>query len=160
MKFIEKVQEQFKKAGWKEGRNVSEKYKNGLRMTEFPLFVRNFLKEYGDLTILDCKPQKSEVINKLRIDIDYGGFEEEEDYQYYLNKLGKPVYPFALIEPDGYRIACDADGKVYMLGDYTFLIANSLKEGIEILVQDDWSKGYQQLDEKTGKWIKDKKWNE
>ena len=59
MKFIEKVQNQFVEAGWKEGRNVYAKYKNGLRIEEFPLFMQNFLKEYGDLTVLDCKAQKS-----------------------------------------------------------------------------------------------------
>jgi SUKH-3 immunity protein len=164
MKFTDKVQEQFKKAGWSESNNQLNKYNNIYKFEKFPDFLKDFLKEYGDLKVLDCKNYESEVTNQLIITPDYAFFEfeedKDEDYEYYKSEIGNDIYPFAFIYPDNYRIACDSDGKVYMLSDYIFRISESLKEGIEILLKDDWSKGYFQLDVKSKQWIKDKKWDE
>jgi SUKH-3 immunity protein len=157
MEFIKEVHQRFIEAGWKPQRNVLESYKAVYKFEEFPQFLKSFLKEYGDLTVLDCKPHKSDVVNELRLDVDYAADFDQEDYDYNVKLLGKPVYPFALAYPDGYRIACDADGKVYMLGDYTFLRADNFKEGIEKLLLDDW-KGSLELNEKTGKWTADYKY--
>ena len=43
MKFRKEVEEQFKKAGWFEGRNISEKFDAIPRFNEFPDFVKEFL---------------------------------------------------------------------------------------------------------------------
>ncbi len=162
IKFTEKVQEQFKKAGWKENRNVKEKYENAgiLKFQDFPKFLKDFLYEYGDLTVLDAKSYKSEVVNKLKIGVEYAGYEEEEDYEEDITIFGKMLFPFAFFDPDCYMIACDSEGKIYMLGDYTFKIADNFKRGLEILITDDWSNGYYQLDEDTGEWIKNKRWDD
>lgn len=160
MNFTEKVQEQFIKAGWSKSSNQLNKYTDVYRFEEFPKFLKDFLNEYGNLTVSDCKNYESEVINKLIITPDYAFFEfendKDEDYDSYKNKIGKQIFPFAFFYPDSYRIVSDSDGKIYMLGDYIFLIADNLKEGIEILLNDDWSKGYYQLDDKSGQWVKNK----
>ncbi len=162
IKFTEKVQEQFRKAGWKENRNVQKKYEDAeiLRFEDYPDFLKKFLYEYGDLIVLDAKSYKSEVVNKLKIGVEYAGYEDEEDYNDDIDIIGKMLFPFAFYDPDCYMIACDSDGKVYMLGDYIFRISDNFKEGIEILVTDDTSKDYYQLDEDTGEWIKNKRWDE
>lgn len=162
MKFIDKVQEQFKKAGWEESRNVSEKYRNAgiLRFESFPIFLKEFLFEYGDLIVEEINPSKSKVINKLKLGTEYAGYEEEEDYKSDIEIYGKKMFPFGFYDPDCYMIACDSDGKVYMLGDYTFRISDNFREGIEILITDDTSKDYFQFEEETGKWVKNKRWDD
>nr|WP_294939064.1 SUKH-3 domain-containing protein [uncultured Flavobacterium sp.] len=160
MKFSEKVQQQFKKAGWNPNRNVSDVYENQeiFKFHDFPKFLKDFLFEFGDLTVEDINSNDSEVTNRISITPDYASFEFEdnvdEDYVYYKSVIGKDVFPFAFTYPDGYRIASDSDGKVYMFGDHIFKISDNLKEGIEILITDDWSKGYSQLDLDSKAWVK------
>lgn len=158
MKFILKVQEQFVKSGWTESNNSLESYKNSYKFNSFPDFLKNFLKKYGNIIIKDLNENASEVVNKLYITPDYAFFEYEqdpdEDYNFFKNLIGKDIYPFAFIYPDGYRIACDSEENVYMLGDYIFKISDNLKEGIEILITDNWSGGFYELDVKTKQWRK------
>lgn len=162
MKFTEKVQKQFELAGWKKNRNIKEKYENAkiLRFNEFPQFLKDFLYEYGDLTIDVIKSFESNVISKINFGVEYAGYEDLEDYDDDINMIGKILFPFASHNTDTPMIACDEDGKVYMLGDYVFRISDTFKEGIEILVTYNWSKGFYQLDEDTGKWIKNKRWDD
>uniref|UniRef100_UPI0030C88A0B hypothetical protein n=1 Tax=Yeosuana marina TaxID=1565536 RepID=UPI0030C88A0B len=68
-------------------------------------------------------------------------------------------YVFGYFYPDGYELACDIDGNVYMLGDYIFLIANNIKEGIEKLLKHDWSDGYLQLNLESGLWEESENYN-
>lgn len=162
MKFTEKVQKQFELAGWKKNRNVKEKYENAkiLKFDEFPQFLKDFLYEYGDLTIDVLKPFESKVNTKLHIGVEYTGYEDLEDYDDDISMIGKMLFPFTSYYPDCPMIACDENGKVYMLGDYIFRISDTFKEGIEILITYDWSNGFYQLDEDTGEWIKNKRWND
>jgi len=51
MEFKKNVQEQFKKAGWFEGRNVKDKVDAIPRLNEFPQIAKDFLYEYGDLEV-------------------------------------------------------------------------------------------------------------
>lgn len=162
IRFTEKVQNQFKKAGWKENRNVKEKYENAkiLKFEEFPQFLKEFLYEYGEANIVVIKSFNSQVTTELKLGIQYAGYEDLEDYDDDIQIMGKMLFPFASYHPDCPMIACDEDGKVYMLGDYIFRISDTFKEGIEILVTYDWSKGFYQLDEDTGEWIKNKRWDD
>ena len=162
MKFIEKVQKQFELAGWKENRNVKEKYENAniLRFDDFPQFLKDFLYEYGDLTVIVFKSFESKVISKIKLGVEYAGYEDVEDYDDDVNMIGKMLYPFAFHTTDTPMIACDEEGKVYMLGDYIYRISDTFKEGIEILVTYDWSNGFYQFNEDTGKWIKNKRWDD
>lgn len=162
MKFTEKVQKQFQLAGWKKNRNIKEKYVNAkiLRFDEFPQFLKEFLYEYGDLTVIVVKSYESKVLSNIKLGVEYAGYEDLEDYDEDINIIGKMLYPFAFNDTDCYMIACDEDGKVYMLGDYIFRISDTFNEGIEILITDDTSKDYYQLDEGTGEWIKNKRWDD
>ena len=49
--FREEVQEQFKKAGWFEGRNIKRTLEKVKNFDKLPLFLKEFLYEYGDLEV-------------------------------------------------------------------------------------------------------------
>jgi hypothetical protein len=153
MKFGEKIQKQFKKAGWFEERNIAATYENAniLRYTDFPQFLKDFLKEYGNLEIEDCKNYQSNVTNVLKLGVAYAGYDKDEYYEQDFAVYGKILYPFGYFYPDGYMIACDETGNIYMLGDYTFLRSNNFKKGIEKLLFDDWS-GSLEYDEENNVW--------
>lgn len=153
MEFNSKVQKKFKEAGWNQDRNVLDVYSDVYKFTEYPSFLTDFLKEYGNLEVNETSPKNIEWPNKLLIIPHYAGYESDEIYSGDLKLFGKVLFPFAFYEKDGYVIACDADENIYMLGDYNFLIADNLKKGIEVLLEDDWKNGYMQMDE-SGKWEK------
>lgn len=159
MKFQEKVQKQFKKAGWHDGRDVSSRYENAniLRYSDFPPFLKDFLKEYGDLQVEDCKPFQSNVTNILKLGIPYAGYDEDQYYDEDFTLHGKFLYPFGYFYPDCYMVACDDEGKIYMLGDYTFLRSETFNEGIERLLIDDWS-GTLEFHEEKKSWGNIRKW--
>lgn len=54
-------------------------------------------------------------------------------------------------------VACDDEGKIYMLGDYTFLRSETFNEGIERLLIDDWS-GTLEFHEEKKSWGNIRKW--
>ena len=152
MEFTNKVQKQFKEAGWKSGRNVISEYDPNFT-NAIPDFLKEFLREYGNLEIEESKTQETKVINKLFISPKRIGVSSSEvdGFKYVTEIILKELYEFAYFYPDNYYIACDEDGKVYMLGDYVFLRSDNFKEGIEKIVMDDWS-GSLELDEETGEW--------
>jgi hypothetical protein len=164
IKLTEKVQKQFENAGFSELNNFVKQYEVIYRFNEFPDFLKDFLSKCGSIMVSDIKSYESDVTNKLTISPEYAFFEYEdhpdEDYDYYEKVIGEKVFPFGAFDPDGYRIACDSNGKIYMLGDYIFRISENFAKGIEILITYDWSNGFYQLDEDTGEWIKNKKWDE
>ena len=51
MKFRKEVQEQFKKAGWYEGRNLQKRYDKINKFNKLPIFLKEFLYEYGGLLV-------------------------------------------------------------------------------------------------------------
>ncbi|WP_170234786.1 SUKH-3 domain-containing protein [Chryseobacterium hagamense] len=150
MKFQENIQEQFIKAGWYENRDVSSLYENSniLRYENFPSLLKEFLSEYGNLEVEYCKSRQSQVRNLLQISLDYAGFEDDEDYDENFDISGILFYPFAYFFPDCYMVACDKNGKVYLLGEEIFLISKDLKSGIQNLLLDDYSQGYLAFDPK------------
>lgn len=151
MNFSNKIQDQFQKAGWSEGRDVSEIYEIE-QFQEYPESLKEFLYEYGNLTILDCKPYKSNVRNQLEIlpEVSFLLTKDDDSFDYIYDLLRKDIYIYAYFRNDNYYIGSDIDGNVYMINDYCFLISDSLKGGIEKLLLDDWGKGYKQLNEETG----------
>lgn len=149
MKFKNKVQEQFKKAGWYSDRNVSSKYLNVNTISDFPETAREFHFEYGDLVIEDCKPYDSEVIDKLHIE-EVSAEEIINEAQYEFNKK---LFPLGYLHPDHYSVYIDSDEKVYLIGDYYFIIGNSLKEGIENIIEDNWTNSLE-WDSIEKKWLK------
>lgn len=164
IKFTQKVQKQFENAGFSESNNLIKQYKEVYRFDEFPSFLKTFLSKCGSIVVSDIKSFESDSINKLTMSPEYAFFEYEkypdEDYDYYEKIIGEKIFPFGSFDPDGYRIACDSEGKIYMLGDYIFRISDNFVQGIETLITYDWSNGFYQLDEDTGEWIKNKRWDD
>lgn len=153
MNFTNKVQQQFTKAGWTEERNVLKIYDKDF-INKVPKFLKEFLKEYGNLEVEDIKSYKSDVVNILQIDSRHILLisEDKDELDYLFPIIGKEVYLFAYFDPDGYYIGCDQEGRVYMIGDYVFLRSESFKEGLENIITDDWSNSLE-LNIDTGEWI-------
>ena len=152
MQFTDKIQQKFKEAGWRSHRDVSSKYNTTKKIDEFPQFLKDFLFEYGELTVSEVKKYESDITNKLIINPNLAEYKDDSLYAFYKTLFGKDIYPFANFEPDGYRIGCDADGKVYMLGDYYFIIGDTFQKGIENLITDNWNESFE-FDEETKEWI-------
>ncbi|MCB9235962.1 MAG: SUKH-3 domain-containing protein [Bacteroidia bacterium] len=156
MKFSDKVQQQFTEAGWFEGRDVSHLYANHPMYAKTPAMLKEFIHSYGDLRVLDCKNFESEVTGELIITLEYFDFFEEGDFEDTIEMFGFPVYPFAMFEPELYRIGCDDSGNIYMLGDGNFLRSNNFVTGIEKVLSVDWT-GCMELNDETGEWFDPRK---
>lgn len=121
-----------------------------------------FLKEYGGLKIKAINDNQSDFpeeyrssnINEFIIEPSqarYDNSDEDGDFFYYSRLLNKDLYCLGYFIHDGYYIGCDDEGKTYMLGDYCFLRGESLEEGIENLLTDNWDTS-KQFDEDRKTW--------
>lgn len=135
MKFKSSVQEQFKKAGWFEGRNIEnsldQKIKN---FNNLPSHLKDFFKSYRDLSIEDCKPYDSEVINTLNTKLEF--IKNNETSELPFNGI---FYKVGYFYPDHYLVYTDFSGAIYLIGDGYFKMNNSFIEGIENIIEDNWS---------------------
>jgi len=131
MNFKEEIQNQFLKAGWFSGRNIETQLTG---INEFPQEIKEFLYEYGDLKIKDTKSNESNVTNIL--DLDKVNFRSNSIYQ--SSVINKKLYTVGYLKPDHYMVYMDDESKVYLVGDYYFLMGNTLKEGIENILDDNW----------------------
>lgn len=156
MIFSNKVQKRIKDAGWHANRNVLAKYADVNFFDQFPQFLKDFLKEYGALTIVCEKVITGLGDEHLYIQPENAMYEgDDEDDYWWESLLNKKLFPFAIIEEGpGYRIACDEDGKVYMLGggDGTFLRGNTFEEGVENVIERNW-KGAKEYDDDNNIWV-------
>jgi SUKH-3 immunity protein len=156
MEFKNKVNQLFSSAGWHPGRNVFDKYQHVKDFQSFPDFLKDFLIQYGDLSVAIDDPL-SFAGRKVFLEIlpIYAEYEEETDYEEDLEIFGTRIFPFAYDrdEGPGYLIGCDSNGKVYMLGggDGYFLRGDTFIEGIEKILTCDWS-GSLELDLDTHTW--------
>jgi hypothetical protein len=152
MSFAKETQELLKAAGWYPGRNVSGQY--SLPIIGYPTFVINFLNEYGNLIVRGKKHDYTEVISTTKINPEHGNGEyedEESKYSFYSEIIKKKLFPLGFFLPAVYHICCDAEGRVYMLGEYCYCRAKNLYEGMQSVILSDWSKSFE-LDEDTGEW--------
>lgn len=147
--FSDKVQNYFRTAGWTPGHNSLDTYKDLPVWEEIPAFLRTFLSVYGNLEIIQTDAETVPV--RLSVTPNFLHKATESDHEHIPGILGFDIFIFARQNPDGYYTGCDAEGNVYMLGDYYFLWASSLQEGIEKILTDNW-KGVKQLDEDTTEW--------
>lgn len=149
----EKTQILLKRMGWFEGRNIPL---NELKLpyNDYPEFVLDFLQKYGNIEG-ECERQEyTEVVNKIFL------IPETESHlligdnyiPYYQSLIGKKLYPLGAYDGgNGYDICCDADGRVYMIGEYCYHRGENLHKGIENIILGFWKES-KQLDENTGKW--------
>lgn len=155
MEFSNKAKELLRKAGWKEGRKIAVSDLK-LPYSDYPDKVITFLQEFGNLEG-DCEKQEyTPVINEFSLfpNVPQKILIGDNEYPYYQSIIGRKLYPLGLYLPDGYYICCDADGRVYMIGEYCYYWGNSLYEGIERILLNNWRNSLQ-LDEKTSKWWND-----
>jgi hypothetical protein len=154
MVFSKKSIELLKKSGWKSGRKITDKDLE-LPYEDYPESIKIFLREFGNLKV-KCEVQDyTDVLNELYLDasIPKEKLSGDNYIPYYQNILKKKLFPIGLYVPDSYDICCDADGRVYMIGEYCYYRGKNLYEGIENILLG-WDNCLQ-LDEETGKW-----WNE
>ncbi|MCT3899932.1 SUKH-3 domain-containing protein [Elizabethkingia anophelis] len=154
MNFSDKAQQLLKKAGWYEGRNIPlEDLK--LPYDDYPQHVISFLQKFGNLEG-DCEVNilpNSLSVNTFFLypEMDKGELKGDNYYPYYQSVINNKLYPIGAYLPDGYYICCDADGRVYKIGEYCFYVGGDLYEGIENILLMNTLKSLQ-LDEDTGKW--------
>lgn len=121
MKFKEEVKEYFRAAGWHEGRSVMSVYDAISRFEEFPDFLKSFLYEYGDLQVETHKYRPGDITAVLNLKALPLGYFKINDYLDNPRFFGNIVtYPFADYHLDSSSLECDAEGKVYIVGDSYF----------------------------------------
>jgi SUKH-3 immunity protein len=138
--FRKEVQEQFIKAGWFEGRNIKPIFNKIKDFEKFPIFLRLFLYEYGDLKVETHKYNEDDVTAILNFKALKEGYFEIEEYlshpAYYGGQL---TFPIAYYDLDNAVLECDAEGKIYMAGDVPCLVAHDFKTGIEKVIMEDYN---------------------
>ena len=153
MKFLKETEDLLKKAGWFEGRNIPiEDLK--LPYTDYPPQIISFLQEYGNLKGECEKQDYTEVVNIFVITPETSLEELEGDnyIPYYSGIINKKLFPIGATDSgNSYDICCDAEGRVYKIGEYCFCVGKNIYEGIENILLMNTLKSLQ-LDEDTGKW--------
>ena len=152
MEFNNKAKELLKKAGWKEGRKISIEELN-LPFDDYPSTIITFLQEFGNLEG-DCEKQNyTPVIDRFYISpsMPKEYLIGDNDYPYYQSLIERKLYPIGAYDGNGYYICCDAEGRVYKIGEYCFCVGKNLYEGIENILLMNTLQSLQ-LDEDTGKW--------
>jgi len=140
MKFNSKVQKYFENVGWHEGRNIKSKFDKVKGFNKLPQFLKDFLYEYGDLEVETHKYNKNDVTGIMNFKALTKGIYKLDGY------LSKPrpygnvfTFPIAYYDLENASLECDADGKIYMVGDYECLVSNDFKTGIEKVIMEDYS---------------------
>jgi hypothetical protein len=148
--FKKEVQDQFKKAGWFEGRNVMQTFDKVKGFDKLPLFLKEFLYEYGDLEVKTLTTFSEGIMDFKALT---KGIYPIENYinknRYYGNVFTFPIADYHL---DSAALECDADGRVYLLGDFPCLPSNDFKTGIEKVIMEDFTDTLQ-WDSETKKWV-------
>jgi len=136
--FKNQVQDLFKKAGWKEGRNLKSKFDNLSRFSELPLFLKQFLYEYGDLQVHTFKSSPEEVTATLDLTLHKTWAKDNaliDESSYY---GGMKTFAIGYYDLDHAPCVCDEDGRVYVLSDAPTMISEVFKEGIEKIIMEDY----------------------
>jgi hypothetical protein len=156
MQFRSEVQEQFRKAGWFPKRDVRSKFDKIAGFSSFPGFLKEFLYEYGDLEVPCLDPAHVGVTGILNLKALPSGYFKLNNYLTTPRSFGGNLhtFPIGYYLLDAAALECDANGKVYMVGDFPTLMAASFKEGIERIIMEDYSESLG-WDEKKQEWTDD-----
>lgn len=152
MKFNKTTKLLLEKAGWFPGRKISmEELK--LPYHDYPQFVVDFLKEYGNLYGVCLEQSYTAVINEFNLEpeMPHDKLIGDNDYPYYSNIIGRKLFPLGGHYPDGHHICCDHIGRVYVIGESLAYRGENLYMGVQNIILGDWQNSLQ-LDENTGKW--------
>lgn len=138
MTFKKEVQDLFKKAGWHEGRNLQAKFDGLAKFNQYPDFLKEFLYEYGDLSVETFRATPDEVIGILNLSLHKTWAKDNalvNESSYY---GGMKTFAIGYYDLDHATCVCDADGKVYVLSDAPTMIAENFQEGIEKIIMEDY----------------------
>jgi hypothetical protein len=153
MSFSKEVENLFCNAGWFPGRNVSVEM--NYPKDNYPKFLKEFLSEYGLLSVSSVMIQEMTSSNTLIINPEEGKFEYKDGYfEDFQQDTGIELFGFGYYEPDGYNVAADANGKVYMIGNMSLYRGKTLIEGVQNILMLQWRKCLK-LEEGTDKWWND-----
>ena len=135
--FRKEVQEKFQKAGWFEGRDVKSVFDKINGFDKFPEFLKEFFYEYGDL---DVKTLTKYSDGNMDFKAITKGIYKLDGYLSKMRHYGNVfTFPIAYYPLENASLECDAEGRVYMVGDYECLVSNDFKTGIEKVIMEDYS---------------------
>lgn len=139
MSFTKELEEHIEKQGWFKGRKTN-KFDAFMEQYNYPEFIRDFIREYGGLKLIDLKP-KHDInhlktmfrtnINPLMAD----GMDADSVAEDYASQLGRKLYVIGLYLPENFDIAVDEHGAVYFLGEYCYCLSKNLYEGLECIIR-------------------------
>lgn len=156
MSFTKQMENHLKTMGWYPNRKITT-YDEFMEKYNYPEFIREFIREYGGLKILELLDKKdSTVVNRTSLNpLDSDGMEADSVAQDWSNDIGRKLYVIGLYSPENFDIAVDANGAVYFLGQECQCISNNIFKGIEAIIRIDVGGGIE-LDPKdstSGKWF-------
>lgn len=129
--FRARVLELLKLAGWYKGRSVAGRLDLPNDVV-YPMGIANLLTEFGGLYIKSSGT--GITISRLSIKFEPVWADKESSENGilldYSNRIGKPLYPLGYIPDESLILCMDSEGKVYMAGDYLYLVGNSFAEGV------------------------------
>lgn len=148
--FNKEVQEQFREAGWYEGRNVQKTFDRIKSFDKLPFFLKKFLYEYGDLEVKTLTTFTDGLMDFKALT---KGIYKVEHYiikpRYYGNIH---TFPLADYHVEGATLECDLDGQVYLSGDFPCLVSCDFVTGIEKVIMEDYT-GTLQWNPETNRWV-------
>lgn len=148
--FRGEVLELLMQAGWYKGRTVEGKLELPSDV-QYPLEIANILAEFGGLYIRSSGAGITLSRLSIKFEPAWADKESSEDgiLWDYSTRIGKKLYPLGYIPDESLILCIDLAGKVYMAGDYLYLVGQSFTEGISNILLG--IEG-QQLDDQTLAW--------
>jgi len=141
MKFAGNVKIQFEKAGWFPNRHIKKENSQIKDFEKLPKFLKDFLNEYGNLSIETFNPNDEtsnftgtfDLTRYNQGHITISEFFKEKSW------FGHDLYLFFIghyVEENA-RIFCDEKDNVYAGGDYPGHISDDFQTGIEKVILED-----------------------
>lgn len=119
------------KAGWYEGRNAVGAFSLPSDV-QYPPDIIQVLNEFGGLFVHSSGTGISLSRLSINFEPSWADKESSEDgiLWDYATRLGYKLYPLGYIADESLMLCMDLDGKIYMVGDYLYLVGESFSEGI------------------------------
>lgn len=154
MTFSEETLKYLKNAGWHSHRKA-QRSELKLPYDDYPKKAISFLTEFSGLEGA-CKAHTyTPIVNEFWIsaDTDKELLSEDGEFFYYQKLLNNKLYPIGGYLPYGYYLCCDADCRMYMIGERCVYLGNTLFEGFDSIILQ--QKEQYLLDEDSGRWWND-----
>ncbi|VXB82983.1 hypothetical protein FLAVO9AF_290094 [Flavobacterium sp. 9AF] len=141
MSFTKEMENHLKTMGWYPNRKITT-YDEFMERYNYPEFIREFIREYGGLKILELLDKKdSNVVNRTSLNpLDSDGMDSDSVAEDWATDLGRKLYVIGLYSPENFDIAVDANGAVYFLGQDCYCLGKNIYQGLESIIRiDQWS---------------------